>query len=301
MKSRWAPGPKCALSPPPPPPPLRRRDGATGGGGTGWGGRSPAPARRNLSGRLRRGVPAPNCPRAASPPRAPPRGGEEPAAPAPGSPAQPRPGRGRPRSCGGSERGGPCWGRLRGWGSFCTGIKRVFPRPGSPSPFFFEGDVRQGLILHRWAPSDRGAPKGGGASRCHRPATSGHRAPPSAERNGTGRAGTRRAEPGVEGRRRHGGSGRSGAGGPVTGIVRVGSPVTGCWYGGAVPGRCGGPGSCRAAELPDRRCWGRCPPPPSGHPPRSVQCPRIGAAAIRVPPHTAGPHLSHGCQHRGGP
>lgn len=229
-------------------------------------------------------------PRRVPPPStAPGRGGTGSAGP--GIPRPTSPGPGAAEELRGEREGGSVLGEAAGLGLVLYRNKARFSTARFSVSFFFEGDVRQGLILHRWAPSDRGAPKGGGESRCHRPATSGHRAPPSAERNGTGRAGTRRAEPGVEGRRRHGGSGRSGAGGPVTG----------CWYGGAVPGRCGGPGSCRVAELPDRRCWGRCPPPPSGHPPRSVQCPRIGAAAIRVPPHTAGPHLSHGCQHRGGP
>lgn len=297
-------GPQMRSVPASPPPPLPaaamgQREAAAPGGEAGA---RPPPAETCRAGCgvgcRPRTAPAPR-----PPPRAPPRGGEEPAAPAPGSPAQPRPGRGRPRSCGGSERGGPCWGRLRGWGSFCTGIKRVFPRPGSPSPFFFEGDVRQGLILHRWAPSDRGAPKGGW--RIPVPPPCDLRPPGAAvgrterdgaggdEEGGTGSRGeeTARRQRQIRGRRSGNGDrpGRESGNGV---LVRGGRSrsVRGSRF----------VQSCRA---PRQEMLGKVPPPPppSGHPPRSVQCPRIGAAAIRVPPHTAGPHLSHGCQHRGGP
>ena len=199
---------ECAL-PPPVPSAMEQREAAAPGGEAGA---RPPPAET-----CRAGCGVGCRPRAAPAPRPPPEhrpGAGRNRQRRPRDPRPTPPGPGAAEELRGEQERGPCCGRLRGWGSFCTGIKRVFPRIGSPAPFF-EGDVREGggfsSTALRWAPPDQGVPMGGVTSRRHRPATSGHRAPPSAawdgaggdEEGGTGRRGeeTARRQRQVRGRR----------------------------------------------------------------------------------------------------
>ena len=203
---------ECAL-PPPVPSAMGQREAAAPGGEAGA---RPPPAET-----CRAGCGVGCRPRAAPAPRPPPEhrpGAGRNRQRRPRDPRPTPPGPGAAEELRGEQERGPCCGRLRGWGSFCTGIKRVFPRIGSPAPFF-EGDVREGGGFSStalcWALPDRGVPVGGsrpGATALRPPATGRRR-----RLHGTGRAGTRRAEPGDEGRRRHGGSGRSGGGGSGNG------------------------------------------------------------------------------------
>lgn len=274
---------ECAL-PPPVPSAMGQREAAAPGGEAGA---RPPPAET-----CRAGCGVGCRPRAAPAPRPPPEhrpGAGRNRQRRPRDPRPTPPGPGAAEELRGEQERGPCCGRLRGWGSFCTGIKRVFPRIGSPAPFF-EGDVREGGGFSStalcWALPDRGVPGGGsrpGATALRPPATGRRRRP-----HGTGRAGTRRAEPGDEGRRRHGGSGRSGGGGSGNGDRAGRGSGNSDTITTGVRSR-----SVRSCGALRQEVQGKVPhtaPPPSSHPPGSLLRPRVGAAAIPVPPHTAGPH-----------
>ena len=243
---------ECAL-PPPVPSAMGQREAAAPGGEAGA---RPPPAET-----CRAGCGVGCRPRAAPAPRPPPEhrpGAGRNRQRRPRDPRPTPPGPGAAEELRGEQERGPCCGRLRGWGSFCTGIKRVFPRIGSPAPFF-EGDVRGGggVLIHSALLGAPGPGGTGGGGHVPAPPPCDLRPPGAAVgrmgRGGRGRGGRNRETRGGDGTEAAAGPG---AEGPVTGIVRVGGPgtVTRLLRGS-------GPGPCGAAGLSGRRCRGRCPTP----------------------------------------